>query len=421
MNRDRSLVFYFPYRGIGGVSALFLRIAEVLKSDFLIYLADFSDGYMAKNLPDGVTLIAIDDNPQFPAESTFIFQSFLPWRFPFLSKVDPGSRVLFWGLHPQNFDPQIFNEHHPRPLVLRCAKVINRSAIWRRVKLARFVRHLQERHAIVFMGRENVEATEKYLKFPIQSPDYLPVPIPAVPVIKAIPEFPKILECAWIGRICDFKFRILEHIVYRLAKAAEIIGPIRLTIVGDGEFKSYLEEAAGHVATGRFSVEFRGEMPLSAVPCYLAEEVDILFAMGTSALEGARVGVPVFLADFSYEEISRIYCFRPLYDSIGLSLGEEITERHYEAASSLEASLQAVIEDYPSYSRAIYDYWRDNFEIGSAVSKLRQYLEGTTATFGEIERLSFFEADVLGRVLRSGMSLFRKDLNAPVVGFHHDR
>jgi hypothetical protein len=57
-----------------------------LKDDFQIYLSDFSDDYMAKNLPHGIQVINIDDNPQFAAESIFFFSKFSPLAIPIFIK-----------------------------------------------------------------------------------------------------------------------------------------------------------------------------------------------------------------------------------------------------------------------------------------------------------------------------------------------
>jgi hypothetical protein len=417
---NRPLIFYFPYHGVGGVSTLFLRLAEAIKNDCPVYLADFKDGYMAKNIPDGVELININDNPSFPVDSVFVFQSFIPWRFPFLSQVSHDSKILFWGLHPQNFDPQIFNELHRNVIISFIAKGLNTVSLWRRRKLVKVVRYLQNRNAVVFMGRENVAATERYLKFAISFPQFLPVPIPAANLFKKKPGFPKTIDCAWVGRICDFKYRILEHIIYRLSSAAETVGSIRMTIVGDGDYRNYIENTASLCETGNFTVVFKGELTLSAIPAFLVEKVDILFAMGTSALEGARVGVPVFLTDFSYAKIIQNYRFKHFFDNSEYCLGEEITETHYENRSSLEASLLEVIGDYQKYSTLSYEYWIAHFSIEFSRQNLLKYIDETNATFGEMSDFGFFKTDFFGRTLRYLPSLFRKDLPAEVVGFRYD-
>jgi len=52
-----KLFFCFPYRGVGGVPLLFLRIAEELsaRSKAETYLVDYSDGFMAKHRKEGLS------------------------------------------------------------------------------------------------------------------------------------------------------------------------------------------------------------------------------------------------------------------------------------------------------------------------------------------------------------------------------
>ncbi|MFT4805611.1 MAG: hypothetical protein ACI9YE_002833, partial [Psychroserpens sp.] len=56
----KNLIFCFPYRGVGGVSLLFLRMAEYLVSrvDFNIFCIDYEDGFISKNLSNhDITMI----------------------------------------------------------------------------------------------------------------------------------------------------------------------------------------------------------------------------------------------------------------------------------------------------------------------------------------------------------------------------
>jgi hypothetical protein len=205
-----------------------------------------------------------------------------------------------------------------------------------------------------------------------------------------------------------------------LSNAAESIGSIRLTIISDGEFRNYIENIARTNSTECFTTNFKGEVAMTTLPAYLLEKIDMLFAMGTSALEGARLGVPVFLADYSYQKIARNYRFKHFFNNSEYSLGEEIGEAHYEDTSSLELSLQTVIDDYEKYSRLSYDFWAVHFSVESAKEILLQSIDETTATFGEMANLGFFQPDFPGKILRSVSVLFRKDLSAKVVGFFND-
>jgi glycosyltransferase involved in cell wall biosynthesis len=415
-----NLVFYFPYRGIGGVSALFLRLSEALKKDFNIYLADFSDGYMSKNKPEDVRIIQIDKNPVFPGNSVFIFQSFLPWRFPFVELVPPDSRVIFWGLHPQNFYPGILNELHRKKIIFLGAKIVNSLSNVRRNKIIKFIKFLQAKNSIVFMGRENVQATEKNLNYNIENYKIIPVPVPDINKTKKFPASFNKIYCGWVGRICDFKYQILEHTMVRLADASLAVGPIKFLIIGDGEFRTYLEQVSVELQTDRYEIEFIGEVSSKDLTAYLLNNIDILFSMGTSALEGARLGIPVFLTDYSYRKIIKKYRYKYFYQNPDNSLGEEINDSHYEEQSTLETSLMNIVKDYKTHSTLCKNYWKKNFSLEASILKLNEAINESEATFGQMSDSGYFKSDIWGKFIRKSMLLMRKDLKSEDVGFRHD-
>ena len=65
-----NIIFYFPYRQIGGVSQLFLRLSAELSKDYKVHLVDFRDGAMAKLIPNGVNFIDFDEVISYPATIT---------------------------------------------------------------------------------------------------------------------------------------------------------------------------------------------------------------------------------------------------------------------------------------------------------------------------------------------------------------
>ena len=62
----KNLYFFFPYRGVGGVPVLFLRLANYLSNMnvYNIFLIDYEDGYMAKNYDkdSGVKFVGYSQN-----------------------------------------------------------------------------------------------------------------------------------------------------------------------------------------------------------------------------------------------------------------------------------------------------------------------------------------------------------------------
>ena len=99
LNSDNQpIVFYFTYPSVGGVSILFLRLAKLLRNDRRIILMDLEDGYMIKNIPDGVEFIIYTNPEKIPENSIVVFQSVPPWRIPFFSKF-PVTANLFFNLY----------------------------------------------------------------------------------------------------------------------------------------------------------------------------------------------------------------------------------------------------------------------------------------------------------------------------------
>lgn len=422
MNNFSSIVFYFPFHDIGGVSVLFLRLADYLKDMFPVYIADYSDGYMALNRPAGVDFICIDQNQKFPDDCLVVFQSFLPWRFPYISRVSFESRVLFWNLHPKNFDPSIFNQNHKSILVSNIAKFMNLFSSSRKRKLKDIVEYLVNRNALYFMDSENVRSTCNLLNTNIRSPKYLPVPVPKIWRKKKTRVSEHVVNCAWVGRICDFKYSILEHLIIRLRNASKQIGPICLKVIGDGEYLKYIKDftLTTVLDNERFRVDFVGERPLVELPKYLSDNVDIIFAMGTSALEGARIGIPVFLVDYSYNKIEKLYRFRYLFDNSGYCLGREINSNYFEENSSLEGALHSALTNYEFYSEKCYEYWLNKFSLDVVGPQFIDSCNFTRATFGEMVDRGYFAPDFLGLFFRSISCAFRKDLRNDIVGFRSD-
>lgn len=422
MNNFKSIVFYFPHHDIGGVPALFLRLAEFLKNEISVFIADYSDGYMAKNLPTGVGLIRIDKEDKFPEDSVYVFQSFLPWRFPCLSKIDLKSRVLFWNLHPQNFDPSIYNEKTENRLFELIAKFINKLAFGRRKKIASFVNYLFQHDSLVIMDRENLRSTCELIDcvLDLDSKIFLPVPTPPTKLFKQGRKSQDVICCGWVGRLADFKYRILEHLINRLDDASIVLGPIKLVMIGDGEYESYLKKVASIKQNGNFQVEFVGQISASVLPQYLVENIDILFSMGTSALEGAALRIPVFLTDYSYSQINGKYKFSLLHKNHGFCLGEEITPAHFEKESTLEDSIRRVMGDYEMFGDECYDYWKNNFSIDVVGPKFMMHCKKTRGTFEEINILGFFKPEWVGLILRSAAWGLRGRYSNKPIGFRHD-
>ena len=177
-----NLYFCFPYRGVGGVSLLFLRIAEELYKTKAIRcnLIDYEDGFMAKNMDkNSANLVIYSDSNEvvIPADSLIVFQSLTPWSiFPSL-KINSGARIFFWNCHPFNLIPTLPGLR----ILMQRSKFFSRCILATllrsyRTKVVKMIKILLKEKALVFMDTTNIDYTEKYLGIEIDSPSFLPIP-----------------------------------------------------------------------------------------------------------------------------------------------------------------------------------------------------------------------------------------------------
>ena len=107
-----DIYFCFPYRGVGGVPILFIRIAEYLaeQKKISVNVIDYSDGFMATNIDQNLVNLVIYDEKNYlliPDNAIVIFQSMTPWSIFQNLKYNENTRFLFWNCHPFNLIPTL--------------------------------------------------------------------------------------------------------------------------------------------------------------------------------------------------------------------------------------------------------------------------------------------------------------------------
>lgn len=367
---DRPKLFFcFPYRGVGGVSLLFLRVAEELarRGAADCHLVDYPDGFMARHRDSALTtLVTYEDDGEtaIPGDALAVFQSMTPWSiFPGL-RLAAGTRLLFWNCHPFNLVPTLpglRSAMQARPWLARL--VLGTLLRGYRARMRGFTQRLLAKRSLLFMDQANVDTTQAFLDLAIDTPRFVPIPAASVTPRTAMPwhgEAP--LRVAWIGRIVDFKFHVLAHAMRKLDDVADRTGwPIALTIVGSGDFDARLREVARRL---RIDVTFVDSLSPAAVDNFLRREVDLLMAMGTSALEGAKLGVPTILLDVAYRRVPDAYRFTWLHDRTGFTLGDVLGAKHLaEDEDSLLDRLTELREDSSKISQRATSYFQANHSL----------------------------------------------------------
>jgi hypothetical protein len=411
----RNIIFYFPYRGIGGVSILFKRLSIRLSSFCKVFLVDFSDGFMGKNFLKDIIFIDFQTASNYPKNTTLVLQSLPPWNIKDIKKFDSNTRIFFWNLHPLNLYPFIFSIHSNNRYKVLIAKFLLPISFLRKRKICQVVEYLAKHNSIVFMDEENYNSTVKL--FPgIKIPKKI-LPIFSLPRNLISREPKGTLRCCWIGRIVDFKVHILKHLIERLDLSVPSAGPLKLIIVGDGDSLDFLKVSISHIKA--LQIEFVKYIHPDKLDSFLEEKVDVLFAMGTSALEGASKGIPTYLLDFSYKPIVGNYRFRYIHLTEKFSLGKEIKFRDIENYSTLEDQLIYLRANYKKISKLTYRYWSSNFSPESVEKKFIKYLDDASATILDMKKLGFFKPDIISLLVKRLVGIFKKK-SLIVHGFNED-
>ena len=346
--------FVFPYRSVGGVSILFLRLASYLAEAGLARacLVDYKDGFMAQNRDRSVCSLLEyhDDLPVYiPTEAIVVFQSMTPWSIFSSLKIQDSTRVVFWNCHPFNLIPLVpgFRTHMQNNAVLGNL-ILNSILLPYKIVMKRFVRTLLNHRALVFMDRENRRVTARYLGIKNLPEIFLAIP---VDIRSAFPNHSAPsrdlnrdgVRVVWLGRVVDFKFHILNRALERMnALQPELDVPLEVTIIGSGDFLTILQEVAHSLLNIR--VQFIEGINLQQIDTYLLENADMVMAMGTSALDAGQLSIPTLLLDYAYQPVDVHYRFTWLHERDGYSLGDQIRPCHLETtADSMLDKIQELI------------------------------------------------------------------------------
>lgn len=402
----RKIILYFPCRGVGGVSLLFQRLSGYLAGLRQVFLVDFQDGFMGKSVPGGVSLISFDTVTHYPRDAVLVVQSLSPWNIRDAGKFDDDTRVLFWNLHPLNLYPYVFSLHSTNRWKALVAQLLLPLSAFRRRKLAKIVEYLSAKNALLFMDGENYERTSAFFPGSIIQKRLLPILSPAGK--QSCKEPGRELQCCWIGRIVDFKVHILLHLIGRLDEATSIAGPIHMTVVGDGASLEYL--MAETAVYKNIKLTFVANIPPDQLDDFIGTHVDVLFAMGTSALEGASRSVPTILLDYSYYPIKGLYRFKYIFEAADYSLAELIQEeRHMEPVSTIGNRLLEIRANNGSIRQSCYNHWLQTYSPDAVTNLFLSYADGATATIGEMRRLGFFQGDRVSFIIKKLMRLWKTE------------
>jgi hypothetical protein len=378
-----KLYFCFPSKQAGGMSLLFMRVAEYLSTTnkAQTYLIDYEDGFMSSNRDKSLTnfLAYSDENTiSVPDDGILILQAMTPWSiFPGL-QIDPNVKIVFWNCYPFGLVPILPGVRTlMKSNTMVAALILNTILYGYKRKMRDFTSLLMRLNGIIFQDTAGLDITQKYLSMNINQAIFLNIPALPAKKVKLSPqqriETEKIIKVSWVGRIVDMKYFILKYTLGKLNSIQEDLEiKIEVRIVGQGDFLTKLEQDS--LDFKNLSIIFIDHLSPVELDKFLLDDTDILLAMGTSALEGAKLGIPTLLLDVSYKEVDDGYVYTWLHERKNAPIAEILNEDNLEIGNqTLKIKIGEAMSGYSQISKSESEHFIKNHSLSTISDSFLQY------------------------------------------------
>lgn len=384
----KGITFFYPHYKIGGIQVLFYRLARSLskRAGLEINIVDYNGGCLWCLTEDlNVNRIAFEygKSTELPENTVVIFESFLPTRYRSELRIKKNSRVFFWTLHHYNLVPGHFTENNFNIYKKFFVSILAKNEF---KKCQYLVNLAVNNKALAFMDSTTLDNTNKYLMSDFKVERYLPVPALNSDLKRERLVSEGEISLGWVGRLVDFKVYILIYTIKRVARyALQSKTKTVFHVVGDGPFFSQVQ--CCETANEYFSMIMHKEIAPDQLDSFLVQNVDLLTAMGTSALEGAKLGIPAIVVDFAYKKIEGDYMFRWLHHTKEYDLAHEITESDLVAGNtSLENMIEQVLNEFQQVSVLSIQYFNQNHSIDTVAKRFLEMVGESSLYFHQIDK-----------------------------------
>lgn len=225
-------------------------------------------------------------------------------------------RILVWAMGSRSFHGAFYDQ-------MNRSHAFGVAMMPWRVLCACLMKALLAHRSAIFTDEVGMNSDVRCAPSPLAESDLI-YPIGIRPPAAERPSFERAggRRFTWIGRIDDdFKVLPLLRVVRDIAGHFSDGHNVDFLIIGSGNADELLRQEIVKHPHIRFT--WLPRVANNELETILPRETEILFAMGTSALEGARVGVPTVLVQpFSRPEEEPLRPYRWIGTTVGHSLGE---------------------------------------------------------------------------------------------------
>lgn len=385
MKEEKKIIYFFyPSYITGGAEFLFKRIAESLNRKFEVVIIDIENGWLAKNV-QGIKIQYVESSKKItlPDNSILIISSNLLRNIDRYFEKSPA-KILSWTIQPNNILPifPLLKKHRNHHFFKFLFNILLKNE---KKKYLEILKEATDKKSLFAMDGESETALENI--YHLKYNGYLPVTIKDSSFnYVARKKSTKIDKFIWLGRLdLEFKLHILQKILFDLNAMKS---KTHLSIIGTGPGFTYLKNYADSLQN--VSVSFLGELfgeelKKEIISC------DLGFAMGTSAIEIASLGIPTVLLDFSYQKIDFEYKYRWFFKASDFELGRDIARLKKENIENDLDMRELVFElasSYQEISLKCFEYAKKNHSYSVLEGNLIQAIKGSSLSLENLYSLN---------------------------------
>lgn len=379
--RFKVVTFSYPSKIIGGAELLFLRLAINLSrtTNCHIQYVDYLDGYVATEIQKNgynIKIIPFNNEEIITLEKDSLLITPLSSIFQVARVFNKDLYVMCWSIHPMGLKEAIdlLPSHIPR--------VSYKSYGFDLTQLI-------SKKGVFFMDKPNFTIQKKIFAIKQSEVDYLPIfSSDAVIRKQSYLEKSNELQLGWLGRLCIEKVNPLINVITHCNAylASSPSSKIIFSIIGDGDKKFMVQNCDLHP---NLELKYIGTLSGEHLQKFIVDKVDLMFAMGTSALEAGFLNIATVLVDLSFNKMPETNRFRYLYESVGYSVADE-----YHDQNNYRHDLSLILDRLKSGEIAIdakrcYDYCLSHHSEESVVGKFCNAAADVQARVADVKHSKF--------------------------------
>ncbi|MDR1501571.1 MAG: glycosyltransferase [Prevotella sp.] len=386
----KDIVFFYgdSASSLGGIQTVFASLSEELQNrNYNIWIVDkFPEFFCKISKISRNQCIKFDYTRQIVVPDNAVVICSLGHANLQGNVVGKNIRLLYWSL----FDYFSFYLGLSKVLLkfgfLNFTKNYDKLHFWINIfngklqdRMKRFLQLADIRKGLLFMTEEHILLNEQWYKMRLENRKVLPLCVRIDGNVKTLRPLSNEINICWLGRFVEFKFFSIKYLLKKIEEYA-ISNPskrIKFILIGNGAWRGRVERECRKYKS--FDIQLTGWQYPEKVKEIFINEVDVLFAHGTAALDGAKVGLPTVIVSGSYDEIPSEKKICWLYEAEGKGNVGSLNEKR-NSVHSFSDIMSMLICDNITIGKKCYDHVERNFDVSKVASDLLIYANETRLT-----------------------------------------